>query len=138
MTEERVLTVLIVPKGWKQPGRGKGGQRFTLPTQREFKMMVRAAWQAKYPNAEVWQGPIKMMFTAWMPRPKGLIWKKKAMPALWHTKAPDLTNMVKLSEDALSGLAFKDDKLVCQQHTQKKIVPGLLQPQIHIKIEELE
>lgn len=134
----RELTMLIVPKAWKQPGRGRGGQRFTLPTQREYKLMVRAAWQDKYPDAEVWQGPVKMVFTAWTPRPKSMTWKKKEMVAVWDVRMPDLTNYVKLTEDALSGLAFKDDKQVCQQHTQKKIVPGRLQPQIHIKLEELE
>jgi Holliday junction resolvase RusA-like endonuclease len=138
MTEPRVLEVLIVPVGWKQPGRGKGGQRYTLPNQREYKHMVRAAWQERYRDAEVLQGAVKMKVSVWMPRPKGRVYKRKDMPAYWHTVAPDLTNIVKLTEDSLKGLAFKDDCQVCEQHSWKKVVEGTGQPRIIIRIEELE
>jgi len=138
MTEQRVLEVLIVPVGWKQPGRGKGGQRFTLPNQRGYKMMVRAAWQAEYPQAPVLLGPVKMKVSVWMPRPKSMVFRRKPMPAYWHTVAPDLTNIFKLTEDSLKGLAFKDDCQVCEEHSFKKVVAGTEQPRIIIRIEELE
>ena len=32
---------------------------------------------------------------------------------------PDLTNYIKLGEDALTGVVFRDDSLVCEQRTAK-------------------
>lgn len=38
----------------------------------------------------------------------------------WHTSKPDATKLTRAIEDALKGVAWRDDSLVCEQHVTKK------------------
>lgn len=136
MAQVRELTVLIVPEGWKRPG-GQGRRRFTVKSQRDFQNAVRAAWTDKYAEAPVLDGAIVLQAFFWMPRPKAKMWKKKAMPRYPHTHSPDLSNLLKNIEDALEGLAYRNDAQIYDIRTRKIVVDGHSQPMITIWIEEV-
>jgi len=45
----------------------------------------------------------------------------------WHETMPDLTKLIRSTEDALKGIVFVDDALVVQQKAQKlySVLPGV-------------
>lgn len=61
-------------------------------------------------------GPIHLAVKAYIPIPKSFSKKKRAEALagrLYSTSKPDLTNVVKLVEDALNEFIYKDDKQIC-------------------------
>lgn len=66
--------------------------------------------------------PLALVLRVFLPRPKSAP-KKVTMP----TKRPDLTNLQKGVEDALTGIVFADDSLVVRVEATKEFVdpPGV-------------
>ena len=65
------------------------------------------------------KGPVMLSVIFYMPIPKSLSKKAKATLAeqnTYHTKKPDLDNLLKLVNDALNGVAWEDDG--CIAYTQ--------------------
>src|SRR5438046_2348596 len=92
----------FIPKGWTRP--------IITDSNRSLK-----TWQALVAEAaghaitdgEGWQlldGPVRLSIAFYLPRPKGLPKKYVA-----HTKAPDCSKLVRSTEDALSGIVYRDD-----------------------------
>ena len=70
----------------------------------------------------------------YLPRPKNMIWKTKPMPALYHTKKPDLDNLIKSTIDGLNTIAFRDDSQVASIQASKLICSGSDIPKTIINI----
>lgn len=82
-----------------------------------------AAIAAKIPALE---GPLALTVVFRMPRPKCHFHssKKKAGQLredapVWHTHAPDVTKLLRSTEDSLKGVAWLDDSQICQQSAYK-------------------
>ena len=93
------------------------------------------------------EGPLRVRFLFSMPRPKSH-WGtgknkgelKKNAP-LFHTVKPDTTKLIRSTEDACSGIAWRDDAIIVEQFARKAYalpLPGKCQPGCLIEIEELE
>lgn len=82
-------------------------------------------------------GPVLVAIEFVMPRPKGMVWKKREMPSLWHTKKPDIDNLAKAVIDSLLGLAWVDDSQVCSVILVKRVASGSESPATVIKITSL-
>lgn len=82
-------------------------------------------------------GPVRMDMRFVLPRPKGMIWKRKPMPRIRHTSTPDIDNLSKAVGDALTGLAYKDDCQVCCGEAEKWIASGDESPHVVISIQEV-
>ena len=54
-------------------------------------------------------GPVRLDFTLYFPRPKRLQWKTREWVPLWHAQTPDLENVQKALQDALTGVCWRDD-----------------------------
>lgn len=73
-----------------------------------------------------WTCPIHMMVTFDFDRPKSHFGtgknagKLKANAPMWHTKTPDLDNLVKFICDAMNKVFFKDDSQICLISMQKR------------------
>ena len=68
------------------------------------------------------KGPIFLYVTFYMPVPSSLSKKKQnelMEENYWHIKKPDLDNLLKLVNDALNGIAWKDDSCICFTHATK-------------------
>ena len=67
--------------------------------------------------------PVRLELTCEVAIPKS--WSKKQQQRalcgeIRVTTRPDLTNMLKLAEDALKGVVWRDDSLVDEQQTKKR------------------
>lgn len=102
-----------------------------------FKASVKRAANDAYRGKPL-SGPLSVSVLFVFPRTSGQIWKTKPMPRIWHTKKPDLDNLVKAVWDALSGIVWIDDKQICDARQRKKIASGDEQPHCVVVIKELE
>jgi len=72
------------------------------------------------------EGPVWLQVTFWLPRPKAHHVAGdprrplKAWAPRWHTRKPDRDNLVKAVQDALNGVAWRDDSQVCTGAIHKR------------------
>lgn len=136
MTTKLRLRIPIIPQSWSGRGQTKAGHRYKLPRLRDYQAAIREHWQRTYPKHVPLSGPIKLEMTFIFTRPKGKVWKKKPMPREPHVVRPDRTNLIKAVEDALNGIAWRDDAQVYTGNAEKFIAGEGDQPGIIIHIEE--
>lgn len=115
------------PVAWAR-ARRNGRRYFTAPAQAEHMEVVREAWAAS--DDVQLEGAIGIEFVFHLPRPKshygtgrnaGVL---KAGAPHHHTGTPDTSNLVKLVEDALNGLAWRDDAQVVRLVATKVYADG--------------
>lgn len=90
------------------------------------------------------KGAIECRYTFWMPRPKHHFIGGKPEKGLkpnaphWHTNTPDLTKIIRSTEDALTGIVWEDDcKVATRQDNKFYCRPGQA-PGVEILILDLE
>jgi len=136
MPRQLRLRVPIIPQPWRGTEQTKKGFRFKPRRVRDYQAAIRDHWQRNHPDHVPFSGPLRLEVTFIFPRPKGMMWKKKPMPRVPHTHRPDRTNLIKAVEDALNGIAWRDDAQVYTGNADKYIAGGEDQPGIIIHIEE--
>lgn len=67
-----------------------------------------------------------------LPRP---VSKKLPDDRSWYLSKPDLDNLVKAIKDALTGIVWKDDALVCRELTSKEYAAADENPGAAVMIE---
>lgn len=112
------LTVPGPPKGKGRPRSTRQGRVYTPADTVSAEQRIQGEWIAagcpRLPD-----GPISMDVTACMSRPQAHWRGLGAMSAQGRSqryplKTPDVDNLLKLAADALSGLAYSDDRLIVQ------------------------
>lgn len=71
------------------------------------------------------EGPVMLELWFYMPRPKAHRRKDGGLVSwapIYPAKKPDLTKLVRSTEDALTGIAWLDDAQVVEQHVRKAYV----------------
>ena len=102
-----------------------------------FKATVAWCARAAY-SGPIIDGPIGVYLNFVFPRTKNMIWKTKPMPRVWIPKRPDDDNLEKSVWDALSGVAWRDDCLICRNLTEKCYASGNEQPHVEVIIHTLD
>lgn len=107
------------PTGWRAP-QFSLGRLWSPHGENKFYIQHRVREIAQQAGIEIpVEGPISLSFTFRFKRVK----KKEK----FHIKRPDLTNLVKLAEDCLSGIVFHDDRQVVESKARKELgEPGTL------------
>ena len=95
------------PVAWKRPGQSRWGR---YDTQKAIKDALGAIFRAGMNQHPPLLGKIKIIAVFFMPIPKSLPVKDREG---WHSKKPDLDNLIKLCLDSMNGIVFKDDSQVC-------------------------
>lgn len=94
---------------------------------------------AQEAGTTILDGPVSLRLLFVMPRPKShyrtgmnahLL--KPNAPG-WHTSTPDLDKLIRCVKDALTNIAWKDDRQVCEMHDLAKIYGDRPGVQITIK-----
>lgn len=77
--------------------------------------------QSQHDNLPLYEGPLHLEVTFYMPFPAGHS-KKKLMllQGICHSTRPDLSNLVKFCEDVANGVIYKDDAIIASI-TAKKV-----------------
>ena len=96
---------------------------------------------AQMAAADAYQGqpldhPLCVDLVFVMPRPKSMVWKKRPMPRAPYGKKPDRDNLEKSLYDALNGLLWRDDSLICDGRVQKVYAAGDEQPHVEVIVSE--
>lgn len=134
------------PGGSKTIGFGKNGKAFLRPASKKT-----APWRADVAKAAAQQysgpllsGPVWMEYEFLFPRPKHHFGtgknadKLKPNAPYWHTNVPDLTKIIRSTEDALIGIVLEDDKYSCSRSEEKRYCDTGEQPGVIITIAPLE
>lgn len=113
------FTVPGVPTPWARAG-SRAGVRFTPAKQRGAMAQVKALCVEAMRGAAPLAGPVQMSVRATWPAPPS--WsRKKRETTRWKESRPDASNICKLIEDALIGVAYLDDAQIVSSHTYKTI-----------------
>ncbi len=102
-----------------------------------FMATVRMAAKDNYSGPPL-EGPVRVDCLWLLPRPQRLIWKKRKMPRLPHSKKPDRDNLDKSVLDALNGLIWRDDAQVYDGRLTKMYAAGDEQPHVEITVTQLK
>jgi len=89
---------------------------------RNWRAAVALAASEAMAGHELFSGPLLVTMTFRMPRPKthfnGKGCLKKSAPR-WHTSKPDVTKLIRSTEDAMTGVIWKDDAQVAWSDAYK-------------------
>lgn len=105
----------FVPKGWTRPVITSDNKSL-----KAWEAVVRAELQRVMAESDralllaLFDAPVALTFVFHLPRPKSAT-RRDVRP----TKKPDLSKLIRATEDALSGVAFRDDARVIRIAAEK-------------------
>ena len=157
MNMEAVITdtriEFFVP-GIARPGGSKTGyvhphtKKFVItPASKKTKpWMDTVAWIAQIECARMclWTEPVLLTLVFYRPRPKGHYGtgrnanRLKDSAPTYPSPKPDLTKLLRATEDGLTKIIWKDDSQVCAQQTFKLYADDEHKPGVLIRVEKLE
>lgn len=111
------------PQPWTRTG-GHGAQRYTAPKTRQHKRLISQIGALHF-RGRLLSGPLRLEVCAVFERPKSrpscidaATWATGA--ACWRPSTPDGDNIAKAVMDALNGIAWTDDAVVCELVSRKR------------------
>jgi len=134
------FTIYGNPKSLKRhrtAGRGKKARRYD-PSDVD-KGTFFAKCQENMPE-KPWSGPLRVDLLLFFPRPRShyrtgkYAGELKPNMQIWYDKTPDRDNVEKFICDALNGIFWSDDRIICDGVIQKKYSD---RPRIEITVEKL-
>lgn len=117
------------PGGSKTPGTTKAGKTFLRPASKYTAAWMRTVSKAARTHMEgrgPEDGAVELRMIFYLARPKRhfrtgrFSGELRADAPTPHTAGPDLTKLIRSTEDALKGIAWTDDCLVAEQHAAKR------------------
>lgn len=113
------------PAGSKRAGISKRGKTFVYDDARKsrpWKSQVADAAGKAVNGAGLLAGPLKLTVVFTVPRPKGHYGARGLRPSAPEHPIvrPDVTKLLRAVEDACTGLVWRDDAQVVEQHASKR------------------
>ncbi|MBQ1490060.1 MAG: RusA family crossover junction endodeoxyribonuclease [Eubacterium sp.] len=108
------------PVAKARPRMTRSGHVYTPDKTTKAENAIRRAWQET--DGEMIEGPVSLSVTYRLQTPKAWSKAKKYLAKVLEilpVKKPDLDNLIKLTADGLVGMAFCDDKQICEIHAYK-------------------
>lgn len=119
----------FIPKGWKRP--------IITTTNRSAKswqaLVAEGAGRALQGRGTLFHGPIRLDIAFYLPRPKSLAQSRDAA----HIKKPDSSKLARCTEDALTGVVYRDDSQITDLHVTKQYAAIGDSPRAIVTIEPL-
>jgi len=135
------LTIPGNPVGKQRARVCRTGHAYTPAKTVNYEALVKQTFAAKYPDFVPMPGPVRMTITIFVMPSKEAQKKIRRHPDLrlvFPTIKPDISNVLKIIEDALNGLAYVDDKqIVWVQVFKDYPLLSHLTPRVEIELEEL-
>lgn len=82
------------------------------------------------------EGPIVLAVVFYLPRPKSLLTKRKALVSIPHVTKPDTSKLARAAEDALTGIVWTDDSQVTDLIVRKRYCAAGEFPRAVIRVRE--
>lgn len=119
LVERIYLAIPGEPRGQGRPRFarvGAGVRTYTDAKTAATAVAIRAAWM-RAGRPRLADGPVRLKVLAMLARPKGHYRRDGYLSAAglrskYPTRKPDVSNVLKLCEDALNGLAWRDDACI--------------------------
>jgi len=118
----RVLSIPGRPMGKQRPRVLKNGVPYTPKETVNYETLVKQLYIQKYGQEMPFKHPVKMKIIAYLQIPKSASKVKAAAMErgdIRPTKKPDMSNIIKIIEDGLNGLAYCDDSQVVEVEAGK-------------------
>lgn len=115
---------------------GKGVRAYDPKKSRDYKATVQAHAVVAVAGRKPIEGPVRLVLEAYFPCPRSDYRKRKPRLARWHTKRPDIDNVVKGIKDALSGVVWLDDSQVCRVECVKMIAAQGEAPRVTVQVDK--
>ena len=106
------LTIPGPPVGKQRARVCRSGHAFTPAKTVNYEALVKQTFAAKYPDFIPMSGPVRMTLSIWLMESKETQRKLRKGINVYPTIKPDISNVLKIIEDALNGLAYVDDKQI--------------------------
>ncbi|MBX9937682.1 MAG: RusA family crossover junction endodeoxyribonuclease [Candidatus Obscuribacterales bacterium] len=113
---------------------GKMFVRDASPLTAIWRDQVAKAAKAQY-TGELLTGPVLMFLDFRFARPKS---HTKRYQPHWHITTPDLTKIIRSTEDSLTGIVYKDDSQVCTRTESKRYCNPGEEPGVTIYLTEID
>lgn len=129
MTDPITVSLLGVPQG---KGRARaflrGGhiRHYTPEKTATYEGMIRTAAMAEFAGRPPLDEPLEFILRAVFPVPPSWSERKKQAAIVGDIKPgkkPDLDNIAKAWNDALNGVVYRDDSLICRMILEKRYGP---------------
>jgi crossover junction endodeoxyribonuclease RusA len=117
----------FVPKGWTRPIVTDSNRSL-----KSWQQLVREA-AADAIRQQTWtllEGPVRLLVAFYFPRPKSL---PKRVVA--NTRSVDVDKLARAVADALTGLVYRDDVLVCELLAAKYYAAASEVPHVDVRVE---
>ena len=110
------------PVGKQRPRVTRSGHAFTPHRTVEYENLVRACFRDAFPDAQPLDEPVSVQIVAFHSIPKS--WSKAKREQARKLEIlpgkPDCDNIAKSICDALNGVAYTDDRLICRLDVRKQ------------------
>jgi len=120
-----MLLKLTIPGEPTGKGRARTGKWGTYTPEKtvNYETLVKEMFAVTYPDHKPWLGPVAICISCHYSIPASTSKKKKEMmltTELLPLKKPDLSNVLKIIEDALNKIAYNDDSQIVGAQIYKK------------------
>lgn len=130
------LNIFEKPIGKQRP-RVVNRHAYTPKKTVDFEQLIQRNFKIKYPNFTPFMTNLKMRIIAKFQIPKSYSNKKRnSLLGKYYPHKPDVDNIAKIVQDALNGLAYKDDMQICSLSLEKYYCNENEREYLHIEIEE--
>ena len=121
------------PFGKQRPRVTRTGHAFTPDKTVSYENLIRMSFVHAYPSYTTIEGPVIMKIAAAFPIPESWTKKKKeaAIKMKIYPGKPDVDNIMKIVQDALNGIAYKDDAQIYDSGVTKYYSDT---PRVHVII----
>lgn len=122
------------PVAWARVQGGRTTHVFEPKKQRDYRPHIRLAASRAMEGRSPLESALAISATFIFPRPKSHFWTGKRSNILrddaprLHVSRPDTSNLVKLIEDALNGVVWRDDSQIAVYERIEKVygeIPGV-------------
>ena len=128
------LTIPGPPIGKQRARVTRTGHAYTPAKTVNYEALVKQTFAAKYPDFVPLSGPVVVGLWILLMPSKETARKIKKGIKVYPTIKPDIDNVFKIIADALSGLAFVDDKQIVESDLSKHYAD---RPMVEVVIKEL-
>ena len=134
MQPSQTITIPGQPVAMGRPRFAAGGRTYLPKKTREALNFARAFMLIAKPI----EGPVALDIVFVMKRPKSMMGKKYRADRIFHSKRPDLDNMVKLVADSLQPRVLNDDAQIVMLTASKWYAAKDEEPKTKILIRSIE